>query len=269
MFAHHLWITLAEDRPQPHLVYESLRNIWNTLWDPQHTWVIWWNERPVGYSHRDAVDVMICVRLILIESLQTTDYYYFLFSFHHLSVHKHLLLGSQTGWHTLSDHHCLWWGRLTTLTSLTHLASLTQQPDCTECEKPAKYSWLIIWREKKDSLSCVLIFEFPVMCIHPASDWLFSSLFKASRVRPKALTWGQRSVRPTVDTCQQRDAARPGSITGLDYWNNTLVQGGRNLEAFTGLTLTPYTSKTSLIDHNKCATNTGWLILPNRILGAE
>lgn len=34
MFAHHLWITLAEDRPQPHLVYESLRNIWNTQLRP-------------------------------------------------------------------------------------------------------------------------------------------------------------------------------------------------------------------------------------------
>lgn len=175
MFARHLWITLAEDRPEPHLVYKSLRNIWNIQLRPsahlshlmkwEACWILslWCCCRCCDPCEADIDWKLIDYRLLL----------FFSFSFHRLSVHKHLSLGSQTGWHTLADHHCLWWGRLTTLTSLTHLASLTQQPDCTECEKPAKYSWLIIWREreKTDSLSCVLIFEFPVMCIHPESDW--------------------------------------------------------------------------------------------------
>lgn len=88
-------------------------------------------------------------------------------------------------------------------------------------EQPTKHRWYIICKEK-DSLSHWLIYAFPLMCIHLANDWLFSSLFKASRVRPEAVNWGQRSVRPTMATCQQHDPARPGSITGLDYWNNTL-----------------------------------------------
>lgn len=85
-----------------------------------------------------------------------------------------------------------------------------------------KYSWRFIIRANK-SQPLLPTDLFTLSDVHPPGEWLIvSSLFKGSRVRPEAVTRGQRSVRPSVDTCQQQnDAARLGSIAGLDYWNNT------------------------------------------------
>lgn len=136
---------------------------------------------------------------------------------------------------------------LTTLSSLTWLAS-------AGLHRIRKYSWMIHYLGKRLTLLHIDLCIFSD--VHPSSK-----LLKASRVRPEAVTWGQRSARSTVATCQLHDAAGLGSlawITGITQQPWAKEPGGLHR-----LYAHPYAPIKSLFDHNKYATTTV-LILLNR-----
>ena len=116
--------------------------------------------------------------------------------------------------------------------------------------------WIIhyVERERK-TLSAVYWFMHFIRSIsmQQMTDW-YHPFFKASRVSPEAVAWGQRLVRPTMATCQQyRCQAKINYLPGLLEKHTSLEW--RNLEEFIGCMLT-HISMRSLIEDNKCATDT-------------
>lgn len=120
-------------------------------------------------------------------------------------------------------------GRLVTLTSAmmvrTRLVSQTEQLESAEFGEPGNY--IIYHLEKRQPLLCIDLCI--VLDVRACSKWLIVFIsFKSQSCETRSSDVGSKG-RPTVATCQC-NAAGPGSITSLDYWNSLLALEERDWE---------------------------------------